>query len=277
MVRRVLSVEPMASSMGMLMALQSSLGLQRPEAYRDVEWIKSTWYGNDWITLVAAVPLLAVGVLRARRGSVRGRLVVLGISAYAIYNYAFYLFGAALNAFFPLYAACLLLGVVTLGSAVSRLDFTRLASVFAAWTPVRLIGGYLVGVATGLTVVWLGMWGAYAFAGRPTPIDPEAFKVVAALDLCLMVPALACGGVMLWKRRPAGYLIATVAAIQGALYLLVLSVNTAIAISRGLVAAPGELPIWAPLALFTTVAAVVLVCSASGTGADDHAMPSPAR
>jgi hypothetical protein len=35
------------------------------------------------------------------------------------------------------------------------------------------------------------MWAAYAFAGRPTPIEPEAFKVVAALDLCLMGPALA--------------------------------------------------------------------------------------
>ena len=70
---------------------------------------------------------------------------------------------------------------------------------------------------------------------------------------------------MLWRRRPAGYLIATAAAIQGALYLLVLSVNAVIAIRRGLVAAPGELPMWAPLALFTTIAAVVLVCSASGT------------
>ena len=252
--------------MGVLMALQSVLGLQRPEAYRDVEWIKATWYGNDWITLIGAVPLLAIGVLHARRGSVRGWLVVLGISAYAIYNYAFYLFGAALNVFFPLYVGCLLLGVVTLGSAVSRCDLARLASLFADWTPVRLIGGYLVSVATGLAALWLGMWGAFAFAGRPTPVEPEAFKVVAALDLCLMVPALACGGVLLWRRRPMGYLVATVAAIQGALYLLVLSVNAAIAISRGLAAAPGELPMWAPLALFTTIAAVVLVCSASGTG-----------
>jgi hypothetical protein len=50
---------------------------------------------------------------------------------------------------------------------------------------------------------------------RPTPIDPEPFKVVAALDLSLMVPALGIGGVLLWKRRPSGYLIATIAAIQG--------------------------------------------------------------
>jgi hypothetical protein len=108
------------------------------------------------------------------------------------------------------------------------------------------------------------MWGAYAFAGRPTPIEPEVFKIVAALDLSLMVPTLAVGGVLLWRRQPWGYLIATIAAIQGALYLLVLSVNSAIAISRGLAAAPGELPFWGPLASFTTLAALVLLRSASG-------------
>jgi len=108
------------------------------------------------------------------------------------------------------------------------------------------------------------MWGAYAFAGRPTPIEPEAFKIVAALDLSLMVPTLAVGGVLLWRRQPWGYLIATIAAIQGAWYLLVLSVNSAIAISRGLAAAPGELPFWGPLASFTTLAALVLLRSASG-------------
>jgi hypothetical protein len=93
----------------------------------------------------------------------------------------------------------------------------------------------------GLAIVWLGLWGAYAFAGRPTPIEPEAFKVVAALDLSLMVPALGIGGVLLWRRRPWGYVIATIAAIQGALYLLVLSIGSAIAIRRGLAVAPGEL------------------------------------
>jgi hypothetical protein len=161
----------------------------------------------------------------------------------------------------------LMLGIVTLGVVGSRPDLTALASSFHRETPVRLIGGYLVFLAVGLAILWLGIWAAYAFAGRPTPIEPEAFKVVAALDVSLMVPALAVGGVLLWRRRPWGYLIATTAAIQGALYLLVLSVNSAIAIRRGLAAAPGELEIWGPLTLFTTAAAVVLLRNAGVTTA----------
>lgn len=255
----------MASFLLVLMLAQSLLGLLLSDQYRDVEWIKATWHGNDWITLVAAVPLLSLGLLHTGPESVRGRLLVLGMAGYAVYNYAFYLFGAALNVFFPLYVVGFLLGILTLGHFLWHLDVTVIANALRRDAPVRLVGGYLVFVAVGLTVVWLGMWGAYAFAGRPTPIEPEAFKIVAALDLSLMVPALAVGGVMLWRRISWGYVIATIAAIQGALYLLVLSFNSAISIRRGLVSAPGELLFWGPLTIFTTIAAILLLRSASGT------------
>jgi hypothetical protein len=51
------------------------------------------------------------------------------------------------------------------------------------------------------------------------------------------------------------------ASIQGALYLLVLSVNSIVAIRRGLVTAPGELPIWGTLMMFTAAVAVALLAN----------------
>ena len=53
--------------------------------------------------------------------------------------------------------------------------------------------------------------------------------------------------------------------MQGALYLLVLLVNSLIAITRGLAQVPGEWLIWGPLALCTTIAAVILLRCASPT------------
>ena len=103
---------------------------------------------------------------------------------------------------------------------------------------MRAVGLYLVFVAIGLTLVWLGMCGAYAFAGRRRCAAVEAPGV--------------------------GYLIVRSAAIQGALYPLLLSVISAIAISRGVAAAPGAPLFWGLLALFTTLAALVLLRSASG-------------
>jgi hypothetical protein len=103
------------------------------------------------------------------------------------------------------------------------------------------------------------MWAAYVFAGVRPPVEPDAFKLVAALDLSLMVPALLFGGVLLWKRSPWGYVVAAAASLQGALYLLVLSVNSVAAIQRGLANVPGQLPIWLPLLVVLTATSVTLI------------------
>ena len=157
-----------------------------------------------------------------------------GNGRYAVYNYAFYLFGAALNIFFPLYVVIFLLGIATLGLLLSHLDVTAVAEdPFDAGTPGadhwRVSG--LCRRGTCNRVAWhVGSVRVCPGLIGPTPIEPEAFKVVAALDLSLTVPTLTVGGVLLWRRKAWGYVIATIAAIQGALYLLVLSVNSAITI-----------------------------------------------
>jgi hypothetical protein len=242
-----------------LIALQAVLGLVLQREYRDVPWITATWFGNDWITLVAAVPTMTLALVRMGRGSPRWLLVWLGMLAYVAYNYCFYLFGAALNAFFPLYVAAVLLATVLLIRALARIDAVSVVASFSTNTPVRTLGGYFALLGVGLASAWLAMWGRYMFAGRPTPIEPEPFKVVAAVDLAVMVPTLICGGVLLWKRRAWGYIVAPVAGIQSSVYLIVLSANSYIAIDRGLVTPPGELPAWGLLACATSAATMLLL------------------
>jgi hypothetical protein len=89
------------------------------------------------VTLLVAVPLLAVTPVLARRGSVRATLVWPGLLAHLAYNDAFYLFGAALNAFFPLYVAVLVLAVAALVAALVRLDVAAASTAFSSGTPVR--------------------------------------------------------------------------------------------------------------------------------------------
>jgi hypothetical protein len=248
------------------MLAQSLMGLSLSGHYRDVDWIKATWFGNDWVTLVVAVPLLLTAIFWSGLGSTRAVLLWLGILGYAAYNYAFYLFGAVLNVFFVLYVLNLLLAVIAMVVALSTIDVAGLASSFGTRTPVRTIAGCLVSVGIGLAFVWIGMWAAYVFAGQRPPVEPEVFKLVAALDLSLMVPALTFGGVLLWRRTPWGYIIASIAIIQASLYLLVLSVNSLVAIRRGFAHAPGELPIWGPLTIFVTLLAALLLANARHEG-----------
>ena len=244
-----------------VMLIQALTGLAFQAAYRDVEWIRTTWFGNDWVTLVVAAPLLLIGLRRTAVGSVQGLLLWLGLIGFALYNYAFYLFGAALNAFLPVYVVAVVLAATVLILALSQIDAIRFAHSVRPTAPVRLLGGSLVFIAVGLASAWIAMWAAYVFAGRPTPVEPEAFKLVAALDLSLMVPALGIGGVLLWRRRPWGLVISAIASVQAALYLLVLSVNSVVSIHRGLTNAPGELPIWGTLTLIMGTVALGLFAS----------------
>jgi hypothetical protein len=243
------------------MTVQSGLGIVFAHEYRDVEWVRATWFGNDWVTLVVAAPLLIVSVARAATGSIRAALVWMGLTGYALYNYAFYLFGAALNAFFPIYVAGVVLAVSVLTLALSHMEPNRIAANVGTAARVRFIGGSLLFIAAGLSTAWIALWAAYVFAGRPTPLEPDAFKLVAALDLSLMVPALSVGGVLIWKRMPWGFVVAALASIQGALYLFVMCVNSVVVIQRGIVRAPGELPIWAPMTIFTATVALLVLTS----------------
>lgn len=256
--------------LAVLMAVQAVLGLLASGAYRDVAWIKATWFGNDLVTLLIAVPLLLGAMRFASQGSTRTRLIWLGVLGYAVYNYTYYVLGTALNVFFAIYVLTFVVSVASLILGLVGTDAALVATAFPGRTPARAIGGYYVFVATGLSAVWLGTWAAYVFAGRPTPVETEAFHLVAALDMTLMVPALVTGGVLLWRRRPWGYVIAAVAGIQASLYLLVLSVNSVVSISRGIVAAPGELPIWGTLMVLTSSATAWLVraCDAPPHPAD---------
>jgi hypothetical protein len=240
-----------------LMGIQAASGLIFRAQYRDVEWIRETWFGNDWVTLLA-VPALALGGRFAARGSSRARVVTLGLLAYAAYNYAYYLFGAELNAFFPLYVALCLVSTATLAVSIAAIDRGALAAP-APTGLTQVAGVYFLCLGAGLAAVWLVMWADVIFLGDAPPIDTDAFKLVAALDLTVMVPVLMVSGGLLWFRRPDGSWLGAAAGIQASMYLAVLSVNSALAVRAGHTDAARELPVWGTLAFLTAAIATLLV------------------
>lgn len=247
-------------ALALLMAAQSVLGLALPGQYRDLGYVRETWFGNDLVTLTVFLPVLVRGLVLTGRGSGVGRLLWMGSLGYAVYNEAFYLFGAALNPFFPLYVLAFLVSSLALGLALWGTDADELGAWPGATT--RIVGGYFLFVAAGLAVVWIGTWAAHVFAGRPTPVPPEAFRLIAAMDLTLMFPALATSGVLLWRRSPWGLVIGAVAGVQASLYLLVLAVNAALFVALAITKSPGEVPLWGALCAVTTAATVLLLVQA---------------
>jgi hypothetical protein len=80
-----------------LAAIASAGGLFLDGLYRDNLFVTSAWKGNDLITLFLVVPLLISALIKIKRGSQREILLWMGLLDYMLYNFAFYLFGAAFN------------------------------------------------------------------------------------------------------------------------------------------------------------------------------------
>lgn len=238
-------------------ALASMAGLAT-DVYRDVAWVEMTWLGNDIVTLALGAPALAASIVFARRGSVRGELAWCSMLAYMLYNYGYYVLGAHMNRLFPVYIALVVLSAYTLAIALGRMDVRASAAMVKRPLPVRLIAGYMAFTGIGLTFAWLAQWAAYAFGGTEPSIGVEPFSVVATLDLTFVVPAMLLGAVLLWRRNAWGFVIAAVMNVKGALYTLVLTVNSVIGAVRELEGAAPQIPVWGVWTLVGAIVAIAL-------------------
>lgn len=242
-----------------LMALVSAVGLLFPGVYRDPDWVMAAWFGNDLVTLVVAVPLLVAGLISARRGSRSGELLVYASFAYAVYGYAYYLFGASMNLLLPVYVALVVVALIGLATGLGTLDAAALAARFSRRTPKRFAAGYMVFVGAGLGVAWLAQWAAYVFGGTEPSVGVDAFGTIAALDLSLIIPFMVLGGVLLWSGKPWGYVLGAIYTVKGASYTLALTLGSAVGAARGVEGSLEQIPVWGAMSVLGAAAAVTLL------------------
>lgn len=243
-----------------LALIASAGGLLRDDLYRDNAFVTTTWLGNDAVTLFLAIPILVAAMLFSQRGSLKAQLIWMGALDYMLYNYAFYLFGAAFNAFFLIYAALLGLSIFALIFGLVNLDAEGIHRQFPGRTPVKWIGGYFLFVAAGLSLIYVAQSIAFIASGQLpaiVTITEHPTNVVFALDLTLLIPWLAVGAVWLIKRQPWGYVIAGILSIKGPLYTLVLGINSVLVMNAGLTET-SELPLWGTLTVLGLAAGGLL-------------------
>jgi hypothetical protein len=244
-----------------VLAASASLGgLVLNGLYNDNAFVTITWLGNDAVTLFLAVPILIIALIFSARGSQKARLAWLGALDYMLYNYAFYLFAAAFNAFFLIYVALFGLSIFALIFGLLNLDAEGIRNRFSNRTPLKWIGGYFLFVAAGLTTVYLMQSIGYIVTDQLPAIvmmSGHPTNMVFALDLTLLVPWLALGGVWLMKRNPWGYVIAGMLSVKGPLYTLILSVNSILVMNAG-IGSSSELPLWGTLTVLGLIVSGLL-------------------
>ncbi len=77
-----------------------------------------------------------------------------------------------------------------------------------------------------LGVAWVSQALVFAFTGQVPERGEEPFRLIAALDLSLVVTPVAMGAAWLWARRAWGFIIAVVLNVKGAIYAALLALGS---------------------------------------------------
>lgn len=221
----------------LLSAASSLLGLFRDGHYADHAGSLLRIYAQDVVLLALGVPVLAVGLWLARRGSVRGRVVWLRALAYMAYMWIHYAFVVGYNDFFLGYIALLGLSTFTLLSGVLSTDASRVFELLRDDVSTAVYSGVLAITGIGLASLWLSELVPALLAGElpaaVVQLGPEAAHTYV-VDLGILVPALLVTAIWLRRERPWGYVCAGVLLAFAALVAPTLTAVTVINIREGI-------------------------------------------
>ncbi|HJS99293.1 MAG TPA: hypothetical protein VJ756_09385 [Terriglobales bacterium] len=214
----------LSTIVAVIAAAVSGLGLQFPSVYRSTGWENGV-LGNDLVTLVVAVPVLALAVIYSARGSVRARLVWLGVLYYMFYNYAFYVFGMPVTKLYLPMIAVFTVSGFALALGTFNLNVNAISRRFSLRTPARILAVWFLWVAIQVSMLWISQWVKFVFTGHVPEVNgsSSAYQVIAAVDLSFMVSLLIPAAYCLWRHRPWGYVFGGMLSVQGAFYTAVMA------------------------------------------------------
>lgn len=171
--------------------------------------------GNDLVTLVVGVPLLVISTLLAFRGSLRGRMLLAGTLGFFLYTYMSMSMLTAYNALFLVYVTLFSLSLYAFILSMMSFDMTDLPRHFSARLPRGWIAGLMFLVGGFLLLAWLGRIVPPLMKNQTPVLENTTTLVIQTMDLGLIVPLAILSGILLVRRSPWGYLLASVTLLKG--------------------------------------------------------------
>ena len=211
--------------------------------------------GTDAVMLFAGVPLLVVALLLYRRGSLRGGFLLTGALACFLYNAASLALGAAYNDLFLLYVGYFSASLYAFVLAFTSIDLEALPAHIAPRLPRRGIAVFMF-IAGLSPCVWLIEIVAALVQGQaPQNLAGYTTSVTTVIDVGIITPAAFLAGLLLLRRKPLGYLLATTLLILLVLIGLVVVGQTVMQTLDGIVLSTGEMAAYiTPFVLLSLIA-----------------------
>lgn len=214
---------------------------------------------QDVVTLFLGISLLVVGIILARKDSLRGYLLLTGTLGYFLYTYASYTFLSAYNELFLLYVALFSLCLFTFILAMKDLNLEIIRQQISDRFPRRGVAIFMWVIAGFLTLAWLGRIVPPLMTGMP-PFGLESYTtlVIQALDLGVIVPVSALTAVLLWRDQPWGYALSAVVLVKGLTMGAALIAMIIGLILAGVPVSPVEIVMFSGIALAALIFTLIL-------------------
>ncbi|MFN2190439.1 MAG: hypothetical protein ACK2T3_16875 [Candidatus Promineifilaceae bacterium] len=165
------------------------------------DWIIQSFLPNDIVTLLIGLPILLGSMLLAYRGSLIGLLFWPGALFYGLYNYFIYLLGMPFGVMYVIHMTIVTLSTYTLIGLIASIDGAAVKKRLVGNVPEKLGGGvlFLAGDAFALLALI-----AIETAEISDHNLPPAELALSTADF-IASAAWIIGGVLLWRKKPLGY------------------------------------------------------------------------
>ncbi|HZW04626.1 MAG TPA: hypothetical protein VFF68_11910 [Anaerolineaceae bacterium] len=180
------------------------LGALRPAIYAGVlpvHMLPGT-LSQDLLSVAAAVVLFVLA-LRARAGSYKLHIVILGVLGYLFYAYGIYAIERVYNLLYYVYLATFGLSFYALIYGVASFQPEALRSAALPGGLRKLAAGFSLFIAVLFSILWIVMLLPMLQSGQ----KPEATYSIYILDLSFIMPAFVILAVMALRRQGLGLVL----------------------------------------------------------------------
>jgi hypothetical protein len=165
--------------------------------------------GTALVVLVVAVPALLLSMRAAAAGSVRALIVWTGAITYIAYQAVLFLFATPFNQLFLLYLAMFTFSFWSVVSILGQVDLESLRARFSPELPVHGLATYALIIVVLNALAWLrNVVPGVLSSTPPSWLDGTGMSTnpIYVQDLAFWLPLTAIAAILLFRRRPWGYL-----------------------------------------------------------------------
>ncbi len=194
--------------------LSSSIGFFTPDFYslETLNW-QIQARGQDMVDLFVVAPVLAISACMAYKGNKTGLLIWAGSNLYIVYTFVIFCFAVHFNSFFLLYCMNLGLSFYSILYFIKRMAKMDGPESISHAGLKKITAVYFLIIA----ILFLGLWISEISSWMRELPRPKMLEEIGLLtnpvhviDLSVLIPGVFAIGILLWRNKTAGIILAPV-------------------------------------------------------------------